>query len=314
VGQRLVRSLVDHPWIELAAVGGSQRRAGTLFADALHPLAGGDLHSSALSPSLADLRVQSCSPDEGYDCDLVFSALPADVASEVEPAFARAGYAVVSNARSHRMEADVPLVIPEVNHEHIVLVPLAARFGLEAVQVTTMQALSGGGLGGPSALDMLDNVVPYIGGEEEKMESEPKKLLGTLGPDGIEPLDVKISAQCNRVGTLHGHLECVAVKLAGRASREDILAAWQEWHPLEDAGLALPSAPSRPVIYLEEPNRPQPRVDRDLENGMASITGRLRPDSILDYKFVTLGHNLARGAAGGTLLLAELLHASGLLD
>jgi len=343
VGQRLVRSLVDHPWFELAAVGGSQRRAGTLFADALHPLAGGDLHSSALPPSLAGLRVQPCSPDEGYDCDLVFSALPAEVASEVEPAFARAGYAVVSNARSHRMEADVPLVIPEVNHEHIVLVelqrqrrgwrgcivtnpncstialtlalaPLAARFGLEAVQVTTMQALSGGGLGGPSALDMLDNVVPYIGGEEEKMESEPKKLLGTLGPDGIEPLDVKISAQCNRVGTLHGHLECVAVKLAGQASQDEFLSAWREWHPLEDAGLALPSAPSRPVIYLEDPNRPQPRVDRDLENGMASITGRLRPDSILDYKFVTLGHNLARGAAGGTLLLAELLHASGLLD
>jgi aspartate-semialdehyde dehydrogenase len=343
VGQRLVRSLVDHPWFELAAVGGSQRRAGTPFAEALHPLAGGDLHASALPPSLAGLRVQTCAPGEAYDCDLVFSALPAEVAGEVEPAFAQAGYAVVSNAKSHRMEADVPLVIPEVNHQHISLVeaqrrkrgwrgcivtnpncstialtlalaPLAARFGVEAVLVTTMQALSGAGLGGPGALDMLDNVVPYIGGEEEKMETEPKKLLGTLGPDGIEPSDIKVSAQCNRVGTLHGHLECVAVKLAGSASREQILAAWRDWHPLEEAGLRLPSAPSRPVIYLEEPNRPQPRVDRDLENGMASITGRLRADPILDYKFVTLGHNLARGAAGGTLLLAELLHASGLLD
>jgi aspartate-semialdehyde dehydrogenase len=265
------------------------------------------------------------------------------VATEVEPAFAQAGYAVVSNARSHRMDADVPLVIPEVNHAHIALVetqrrkhdwrgcivtnpnrstiamtlalaPLSTRFGLEAVQVTTMQALSGAGLSGPGALDMLDNVVPYIGGEEEKMETEPKKLLGTLGPEGIEPLDIKISAQCNRVATLHGHLECVAVKLASHASREELLAAWQDWHPLEEAGLRLPSAPARPVIYLDEPDRPQPRVDRDLENGMASITGRLRPDPILDYKFVTLGHNLVRGAAGGTLLLAELLHASGLLD
>jgi aspartate-semialdehyde dehydrogenase len=343
VGQRLVRSLIGHPWFELVAVGGSQRRAGTPFGEALHPLAGGDLHEASVPSSLADLRVQPCAPGHAYDCDLVFSALPAEVANEVEPAFARAGYAVVSNARSHRMEVDVPLVIPEVNHDHIGLVetqrrnrdwrgcivtnpncstiamtlalaPLATRFGLEAVQVTTMQALSGAGLSGPGALDMLDNVVPYIGGEEEKMETEPKKLLGTLGPEGIKPLDIKISAQCNRVATLHGHLECVAVKLASPASREDVLAAWQDWHPLEEAGLRLPTAPARPVIYLDEPNRPQPRVDRDLENGMASITGRLRPDPILDYKFVTLGHNLARGAAGGTLLLAELLHASGLLD
>jgi aspartate-semialdehyde dehydrogenase len=343
VGQRLVRSLVSHPWFELVAVGGSQRRSGTPFRDALHPLAGGDLHGADLPSALADLLVQPCVPGDAYDCDIVFSTLPAEVAAAVEPAFAQAGYAVVSNARTYRMEADVPLVVPEVNHDHIALVetqrgkrgwrgcivtnpncstialtlaiaPLAERFGLEAVQVTTMQALSGAGLSGPSALDMLDNVIPYIGGEEEKMETEPKKLLGRLGSEGVEPLDIRISAQCNRVATLHGHLECVAVKLASRATQEEVLAAWREWHPLEAAGLHLPSAPEQPVVYLQEPNRPQPRVDRDLDNGMASVVGRLRPDTILDYKFVALGHNLARGAAGGTLLLAELLHASGVID
>lgn len=343
VGQRLVRSLVGHPWFELVAVGGSQRRVGTRFCEALHPLAGGDLHGAGLPPALAEMRVQPCAPGEAYDCDIVFSTLPAEVAAGVEPAFAQAGYAVVSNAKTYRMEPDVPLVVPEVNRSHIALVetqrrergwrgcivtnpncstialtlalaPLAERFGLEAVQVTTMQALSGAGLSGPSALDMLDNVIPYISGEEEKMESEPKKLLGKLRKDGIEPLEVKISAQCNRVATLHGHLECVAVKLERQATQQEMLAAWQEWKPLQEAGLRLPSAPEQPVIYLEAHNRPQPRVDRDLENGMASVVGRLRPDQILDYKFVALGHNLARGAAGGTLLLAELLHASGVID
>lgn len=343
VGQRLVRSLVGHPWFELVAVGGSERRAGTPFREALHPLAGGDLHGLDLPDPFAEMRVQPCAPGEAYDCDIVFSTLPAEVAADVEPAFARAGYAVVSNAKTYRMEADVPLVVPEVNRDHIALVetqrrergwrgcivtnpncstialtlalaPLAGRFGLEAVQVTTMQALSGAGLSGPSALDMLDNVIPYISGEEVKMETEPKKLLGKLAKDGIEPLEVKISAQCNRVATVHGHLECVAVKLANTSTQEDVLAAWHEWHPLQDAGLRLPSAPEQPVIYLQEPNRPQPRVDRDIENGMASVVGRLRPDAILDYKFVALGHNLARGAAGGTLLLAELLHASGVID
>lgn len=289
------------------------------------------------------MRLLECEPGAAFDCDIVFSALPAEVAEQVEPAFAQAGYAVVSNARTYRMDADVPLVIPEVNHDHIALVekqrrergwrgcivtnpncstialtltiaPLARKFGIEAVQVTTMQALSGAGLSGPSALDMLDNVVPYIGGEEDKLETEPQKLLGTLAAGSIEPMDIKISAQCNRVSTVHGHLECVAVKLGSRVEQDELLAAWAEWHPLQDAGLHLPSAPAQPVIYLQEPNRPQPRVDRDLENGMASIVGRLRPDPILDYKFVALGHNLARGAAGGTLLLAELLHASGAID
>jgi len=343
VGQRLVRLLVGHPWFDLVAVGGSLRRAGTPFGEALRPLAGGDLRPETLPPAWADLPLLPCIPSEDFACDLVFSALPAEAAQDVEPAFAAAGYAVVSNARSYRMAPDVPLIIPEVNADHLGLIdaqrrgrgwrgfivtnpncstitmtlalaPLAEAFGLRAVQVTTMQALSGAGFSGPAAIDMLDNVIPYISGEEDKLETEPGKLLGTLEGDAITPLPLAISAQCNRVATLHGHLECVAVQLARPADEADLLAAWHTWQPLQAAGLDLPSAPTTPVIVLDAPDRPQPRRDRDLAGGMVSVVGRLRPDPVLDYKFVVLGHNLDRGAAGGTLLIAELLHATGRLD
>jgi aspartate-semialdehyde dehydrogenase len=334
VGQRIVDRLIEHPWFELVAVGGSPRRAGTPYGEAIAPPAGG------LPPWLARMPLRPCAPGSDFDCDLVFSALPAGAASEIEPAFARAGYAVVSNARTHRMEPDVPLVLPEVNHDHLRLIatqrqargwsgcivtnpncatcaltltlaPLAGAFGVAAVQVTTLQALSGAGSHGPGALAMLDNVLPFISGEEEKLESEPLKLLGALTGDGIAPADVRISAQCNRVPTAHGHLECVAVKLGRRASREDLLDAWASWQPLAQAGLELPSAPRQPVVYAPEDDRPQPRQDRDRESGMVTTVGRLREDPLLDFKFVALGHNLERGAAGGTVLLAELLHATG---
>jgi aspartate-semialdehyde dehydrogenase len=177
-----------------------------------------------------------------------------------------------------------------------------------------LQALSGAGLSGPAALQMLDNVVPYIGGEEDKLETEPCKLLGKLEGGEVAPYPVKISAQCNRVGTLHGHLECVSVELDGKPSQDEVVAVWREWTPLQDAGLNLPSAPERPVVVPDEADRPQPRLDRDLYNGMVSVVGRVRSDPLLDYKFVVLGHNLDRGAAGGTLLIAELLQVSGLLD
>ena len=342
VGQRLVRLLLDHPFFELVAVGGSPRRAGTPFGETLRPLTADDLRPDTLPPALAALPVQPCAPGAAFDCDLVFSALPPEAAEEVEPAFAAAGYAVVSNARNYRMAPDVPLVIPEVNADHLALIetqrrargwrgflvtnpncstialtlalaPLARTFGLRAVQVTTMQALSGAGYSGPAALSMLDNVVPYIGGEEDKLETEPRKLLGALNPAGIAPLPVTISAQCNRVPTLHGHLECVAVQLDRPASEDAVRAAWEEWRPLQAAGLDLPSAPAQPIVFAPEPDRPQPRLDRDRAGGMVSIVGRLRPDPLLDYKFVVLGHNLDRGAAGGTLLIAELLHATGRL-
>ncbi len=343
VGQRLVRLLAGHPWFDLVAVGGSLRRAGTPFGEALRPLAGGDLRPETLPPAWAALPLQPCLPSDDFACDLVFSALPAEVAQDVEPAFAAAGYAVVSNARSYRMAPDVPLIIPEVNADHLALIdaqrrargwrgfivtnpncstitltlalaPLAEAFGLRTVQVTTLQALSGAGFSGPAALDMLDNVVPYIGGEEDKLETEPLKLLGRVDGDTVTPLPLTISAQCNRVATLHGHLECVAVQLERPAELADLQTAWQNWHPLQDAGLELPSAPLSPVLLTEAPDRPQPRRDRDLERGMVSVVGRLRPDPVLDYKFVVLGHNLDRGAAGGTLLIAELLQATGRLD
>lgn len=340
VGQRLICALLGHPWFDLVALGGSARHVGQTFAEAVStaeaPAA--DIHAWA-----GELVMQSCVPGDAYDCDVVFSALPAAAAAEVELAFARAGYVVVSNASAHRLQPDIPLVVPEINRGHLALIehqrrrrgwrgcivtnpncstialtlalaPLATAFDVEAVQVTTLQALSGAGANGPAAFAMLDNVLPYIQGEEEKLEREPRKLLGTQTAEGIEPARLRISAQCNRVGSLHGHLACVAVKLARRASQEDLIAAWDNWHPLATAGLVLPSAPARPVIYMPEPDRPQPRLDRDREHGMATLVGRLRPDPVLDYKFVALGHNLIRGAAGGTLLLAELLHSSGVID
>lgn len=338
VGQRLVRLLADHPWFELAAVGGSDRRAGTPLGEAIRPLAGDEVND--LPAHVTGLTLQRSVPGTGFDCDLVFSALPAEVAESVEPAFAAAGYAVVSNAKSYRMHADVPLMCPEVNAAHLDLIdtqrakrgwkgyivtnpncstiiltlalaPLARTFGLRSVQVTTLQALSGAGNSGPRALDLVDNVVPYIGGEEDKLETEPGKILGSYTPDGITPYPVTVSAQCNRVPTLHGHLECVAVALETPATLEAVRAAWAEWQPLTAEGWNLPSAPRFPVTVHDDPDRPQPRRDRDRAGGMGVTVGRLRPDPLLDYKFVALGHNLVRGAAGGTLLIAELLHAQG---
>jgi aspartate-semialdehyde dehydrogenase len=336
VGQRLVGRLIEHPWFELVALGGSPHRAGTPYGEAIAPRAEG------MPPWLARMPLRPCAPGSDFACNLVFSALPAGAASGIEPAFARAGYAVVSNARAHRMESDVPLVLPEVNCDHLRLIatqrrargwsgcivtnpncatsaltlalaPLAGAFGVAAAQVTTLQALSGAGAHGPGALAMLDNVLPFIAGEEEKLESEPRKLLGAFTSDGIAPADVRISAQCNRVATAHGHLECVAVKLERSASRDELLDAWATWRPLAQAGLELPSAPRQPVVYAPEEDRPQPRHDRDRESGMVTTVGRLREDPLLDFKFVALGHNLERGAAGGTVLLAELLHATGAL-
>lgn len=331
VGGRLVELLADHPWFEVAALGGSERAAGHRYAEA---------RPAARDGALADLEVRPITPAEFAECALVFSALPADVAREVEPAFAAAGQGVVSNASSFRMDPDVPLLIPEVNADHLALVarqrqargwrgflvtnpncstihltlalaPLYRAFGLAAVHVTTLQALSGAGQRGVAALDIVDNVVPYIGGEEEKVEREPQKLLGTLGAAGVDPAPFPLSAQCTRVGATHGHLEMVSVKLGQPAPLEAVRAAWSEWRPL--AGRNLPSAPAAPIRWRDEPDRPQPRLDRDADGGMVSTVGRLRPDPIFDYKFAVLGHNLVRGAAGGVLLIAELLYAEGLV-
>ncbi|HUS15630.1 MAG TPA: aspartate-semialdehyde dehydrogenase [Chloroflexia bacterium] len=337
-GSRLVALLTGHPWFEITALGGSERTAGRRYGDHVRSGGLGDGAGLSLAATIADQVLRPAQPDAFCDCRLIFSALPADAARTVEPAFAAAGYGVVSNASTFRMAPDVPLIVPEINADHLrlldhqrrargwkgflvtnpncstihlalALAPLHRAFGLASVQVTTLQALSGAGLHGVAGLDILDNVVPYIGGEEEKMEQEPQKLLGSLTSAAIIPARFPVSAQCTRVATTHGHLETVTVKLQRPATDSEVRAAWSEWQPL--AGRGLPSAPAHPVVVRDEPDRPQPRLDRDSDGGMVSVVGRLRPCPVADWKFVVLGHNLVRGAAGGVLLIAELLHAEG---
>ena len=278
---------------------------------------------------------------------MIFAALDAAVAEELEPRFAAAGCAVISNSSAFRMSPDVPLVIPEVNANHLELLeiqatrkqaggyivtnpnccaiglvlalkPLQARFGIESLFVSTMQAISGAGYPGVASLDILGNVIPYIKNEEEKLEAECNKLLGTLRGDRVEPLPAKLSAHCNRVAVEDGHTECVSIKLRTPATEAEILTAWDEFQPFgplaSEFGVHLPTAPVQPVEYEAAPDRPQPRLDRMRGHGMASTVGRLRPCRILDWKFVVLSHNTLRGAAGAAVLNAEILAVLGKLD
>ncbi|MCB0045406.1 MAG: aspartate-semialdehyde dehydrogenase [Caldilineaceae bacterium] len=337
VGQRFVQMLQGHPWFEITALCASERSAGKAYADACTWTIRGDMPEH-----LRNVILRPCEPN--IDAQLVFSALPADSATEIEMAFAQAGYGVCSNARSYRYDADVPLLIPEVNPEHIQLIdvqrrkrgwegfivtnpncstthlvsalhPLHVRFGVRKVFVVTMQAISGAGYPGLSAMDLLDNVVPHIGGEEEKMEKkEPHKLLGFFNGAEIDYADMVISAHCNRVPVRHGHLEAISVEFAETPDEAEILAAWRDYYPLPQQ-LQLPHAPQPAILYNEAPDRPQPRMDRLAGSvpGMATVIGRLRPDPLFDYKFIALGHNTIRGAAGGSLLNAELLLTQGYL-
>lgn len=335
VGQRLIVLLADHPWFRLEALAASDNSVGKKYGEAVK------WQLTSEIPNVArEMVVQPCDPHL-VETPLVFSALPSDVAGHVEIDFASAGAVVSSNASSHRMDEDVPLVIPEVNAEHLDLVskqqklrnwggciicnancstihltlalkPLADRFGLKRIAVTTMQALSGAGYPGVASLDILDNVIPFIGGEEEKLETEPLKILGRLDDGKIVPLKAKISAQCNRVATRDGHLETVSIELVEKPQMRDLVAALEEFHGVPQ-DLNLPTAPNRPVVVRSEKDRPQVKLDRELEKGMATVVGRVRECSVLDYKFVLLGHNTLRGAAGGTLLNAELLVARGMV-
>ena len=342
VGQRLVRLLHDHPWFQIAAMAGSERTTGKQFSETVRPA---PASYGIISDDVLNMKLLPSEPASFDECRVVFSALPADVARDFEPAMAQAGLAVISNASAYRMGADIPLVVPEVNPDHLKLIdeqrrlrgwsgfivtnpncsaisltlalaPLHRAFGLEQVFVTTLQALSGAGYSGVSGMDIVDNVIPYIGGEEEKLETEPLKLLGDLvdEPDGSRRLEpppgLKVSAQCTRVPTTDGHVEMVSIKLRQEASAADIWDCWDTWRAAPQE-LGLPTAPSKPIVLRTEANRPQPRFDRDTEHGMASVVGRLRPCPLLDYKFALLGHNLIRGAAGGVLLIAELLKAEG---
>jgi aspartate-semialdehyde dehydrogenase len=334
VGQRFVQLLARHPWFRPAELVASDRSAGRRYREAT------DWRLDAFMPDeAADLTVKGY--DEALVSPIVFSALPAEVAGEIEQRLAKAGHAVLSNTRTHRMEPDVPLLIPEVNAEHVAAIevqkrnrgfagfiatnpncstihmvlalkPLQQAFGLEAVMVTTMQAVSGAGYPGVPSLDMIDNVVPYIGDEEGKMESETQKLLGGYGPNGFAHAPIVVSASCNRVPVRDGHTECVNVRLREPAPPEEVIAAFEAFRgkPQE---LGLPSAPPQPVVVRHEANRPQPILDRDSHHGMSSVVGRVRPCPLMGTKFVVLGHNTVRGAAGASILNAELLKVEGLL-
>ncbi len=335
VGQRLVKLLADHPWFELAEVAASERSSSKTYGEAVQ------WHLDAPLPDAArGLVVKGLDP--ALDCDFVFSALDSSVAGPAEEDFARAGFPVVSNAKNHRMDPDVPLLIPEVNAAHLdaiplqqkirgydtgfivtnpncstaglvlVLKPLADAFGLEKIFVVTLQALSGAGYPGLPSIDIQANVVPFIDGEEEKMEAEPQKLLGKWDGSRFVDAGLGLSAHCNRVPVVDGHLECVSLGLKKIASLDEVREALRTF-TVDDELASLPSAVRNPVIVLDEENRPQPRRDVNAGNGMAVVVGRIRECPLLDVKLTLLSHNLVRGAAGAALLNAELLAARGFL-
>ena len=334
VGQHFIKFLQGHPWFDVKWLGASDRSAGKKYADAC------TWHLGGGSPdNIAGQTVEECKP--GNAPRLLFSAMDASVATEIERAFAEAGHVVVSNSRNHRMERDVPLLVPEVNPEHLKLVPGQQRvrgwkgqivtnpncstivltmalgplkqFGITKVITTTLQAISGAGYPGVASMDIVGNVIPFIGGEEEKMQQETQKILGDFRGDHIEPLAAKVSAHCNRVPVVDGHTVTVSAEFSGKPSEADLRHAFDNFRSTPQER-QLPSAPARPVIYMEEINRPQPRKDAERERGMAAFVGRLRACPVLDYKFVALGHNTVRGAAGAAVLNAELMHSEGMLD
>ena len=334
VGQRLVQMLQNHPWFEIAIVTGSERSIGRAYGEITRWVLDGTPPAG-----VASMIVQPT--DQAGDVPLAFSALPASQARELEPLWAVAGSVVCSNASAYRMDPLVPLLIPEVNPDHVALIeaqrnarswsgaivtnpncstitlvmalkPLYDRFGLKQVHATTLQAISGAGYPGVASLDILDNIVPFIGGEEEKIESEPLKLLGSYRDGAIQHAPLRVSASVNRVPVMDGHMVSTSVALERGASIEDVVAALREFKPPERVA-KLPTAPERAIVVRDEPDRPQPRRDRDLYNGMGTTVGRVRPCNVLDLKFTVLSHNTIRGAAGGALLNGELLIAEGLL-
>jgi aspartate-semialdehyde dehydrogenase len=335
VGQRFIQMLENHPWFEVAWLAASDRSEGKAYSEAVRWRL-----KTQIPARVAGMGVSPATPEGAPK--IIFAALDASIAAEMEPRFAEAGCFVVSNSSALRMQSDVPLVIPEVNADHIKLIdrqawrqksggfvvtnpncsaiglvlalaPLQQRFGLEAVMAVTMQAVSGAGYPGVASLDILGNVIPYIRNEEEKMEEETLKLLGQMNGTKIIPAAFAMSAQCNRVAVEDGHTESISVRLKNKAQPGAIIAAWNDYRG-DPQALKLPSAPTLPVIYMEASDRPQPRFDVDLGAGMTTAVGRLRPCGVLDWKFTILSHNTIRGAAGAAVLNAELLKAKGYLD
>lgn len=327
VGQRFIEALANHPWFELTSLAASERSAGRMYAHAANWRL-----ASRLPDEIGEQIVLPMKPEE-IEADIVFSALPADVARTVEPAFARAGFMVASNASAFRQEPDVPLIIPEVNSDHLGLIDVQqdarnwdgaivtnpncsvivlavtlkplVQFGIEDVKVATMQAVSGAGYDGVSSMAILDNIIPYIGGEEEKVENEAQKLLGTFDGSSVTNARFDVSASCHRVPVLDGHTEAVWIKMADDPSPEEVRDAFLKFDPMLD----LPTEPEQAIIVCDEPDRPQPRLDRDAGNGMSVSVGRIREG----IRYIAIGHNTVRGAAGASVLNAELMLSRGLL-
>jgi aspartate-semialdehyde dehydrogenase len=334
VGQKFIRLLAEHPWFELTAVAASSASAGRSYEDATRwrePI--------PLPSRVAGMMVRDCTAP--LDARIVFSALDADVAGPIEQAFARAGSIVVTNARNHRLDPDVPLLIPEINPDHVRLAecqretrgwsgailanpncstaalalalgPLHRAFGIEQLVVSTMQAVSGAGYPGVPSLDIVGNVIPHIPGEEEKIERETRKILGRLGSGSVEPAEFAVSAQTSRVAVLDGHMATVSIGLRDRAGPEQAVQVLREFRGSERVS-RLPTSPRPPIEVEARVDRPQPRLDLDRGGGMAVTVGRVRPCSVLDLKMVVLGHNTVRGAAGQGIQIAELLVADEML-
>ncbi|MET1124301.1 MAG: aspartate-semialdehyde dehydrogenase [Archaeoglobaceae archaeon] len=324
VGQRFVQLLDSHPWFEVTALAASERRVGKRYGEEVNWLISQDVPDYA-----KDIEMVPMEP-KFFDADIVFSALPSDVAREVEPKFAREGFVVASNASAFRMEEDVPLVIPEVNPDHLQLVEVQKRrrgwdgcivtnpncttiilvlslkpltdLGLRSVRVASMQALSGAGFPGVPSLSIMDNLIPFIKGEEEKVETETLKLLGRFDGERVRFADLRVSASCHRVPVLDGHTEAVWAEFERDVSVEEVIEAFESLKPLD-----LPTSPEKVIIVRREPDRPQPRLDRDAGNGMSIVVGRIRRSGERELKYIVLGHNTIRGAAGASILNAELM-------
>jgi len=334
VGQQFVKFLQNHPWFEITWLGASDRSASKTYREATSWRLDGTMPTN-----VQNIKVEDCKP--GNAPRLVFSSMDASVATEIEQAFAQAGHVIVSNSRNHRMEPDVPLLIPEINADHLKIIPLQQRrrgwkgqiatnpncstitlamalaplkqFGITKILATTMQAISGAGYPGVASMDINANVIPFIGSEEEKMQQETQKILGEFTGDAIRPLAARVSAHCNRVPVVDGHMVATSVELERRVGVAELIEAIGKYRSIPQER-NLPSAPPRPVIYMEEKDRPQPRRDVERERGMTVFVGRLRECPVLDYKFIALGHNTIRGAAGAAVLNAELMYSEGLLD
>lgn len=331
VGQRFIDLLRDHPWFEVACLAASDVSKGRKYGERMHT----DWKMiNPIPKKIAAMTINGC--DETLPVKVLFSGLDSSVAGKIEEFYAKRGHIVISNSKNHRMDKDVPLIVPEINADHIALLkyqkhdgkiitnpncstigmvlalaPLEKKFGIKKITVTTLQALSGAGYPASLSLDIEDNILPYISGEEEKMETEPLKIFGKSEDGKIKNALFKISASCTRVNVTDGHTECVSFLLGSKASLNDIKKAIKEFNPLKK--LKLPSAPKSPIVLTEDEKRPQPKYDRDASNGMAVVVGRLRKCSVLDYKMTILSHNTVRGAAGGTILIAELLKAKGII-